>query len=161
MLLFISDFFQAIKDDFPALSTWYVIICVLWFMVFLGIVIDLISGVRKAKTAGIARTSYGFRSTVSKIIQYYSVMAFAGMFDVISSLLTNLPYFSMIAAAFLLFIEAKSVYEKADAKVKRKTTENIDTLLMLLENKDDLVRGLGQALKESEKKSSENLANKK
>ena len=78
------------------------------------------------------------------------------MFDVLSSLVLPLSYFSMLASFFLVFIEAKSVFEKAQDKDRRKINESIKDLVILIENKDNLLKGVSEILKNTE-----NLQNKK
>lgn len=147
MILFIDSI---LAHDYPQLTARLSLVLVMWLVVLAAVVINLIAGVNKARSAGIARTSYGFRRTVSKLVQYYSVMLFALMFDIIASLLVKIPYFTMLASAFLVFIEARSVYEKAEDKIKKKAAENISHLLILLDNRDDLLKALSEILKNKE-----------
>lgn len=81
--------------------------------VFVGMCLDFVFGVRKAKLTGVARSSYGFRRTVLKFIEYYSAMIIAFVLDVILSIVEpiSLPYATFACAAFLIFIEAKSIRE--------------------------------------------------
>ena len=46
----------------------------IYILVLLMIFADLWSGVRKAKRIGEARTSYGYRRTISKMAQYYNIL---------------------------------------------------------------------------------------
>ncbi|MCC8036240.1 MAG: phage holin family protein [Rikenellaceae bacterium] len=136
-----------IGGDHQALMSSLLLVLTMWLIVLAAIIIDLMSGIYKARITGVTRTSFGFRRTVSKLIQYYSVMLFALMFDIIASLVVGLPYFTMLASAFLVFIEAKSVYEKAGDKLRRNTAENLADLIKLLENRDDLVKGIAEIIK--------------
>ncbi len=127
------------------------LVLVLWVVVLTAVAIDLISGVRKARCANITRTSYGFRRTVSKLIQYYSMMVFALLFDTIGSMVVNQPYFTMLASAFLVFIEARSVYEKSGDKMRGTAAANLADLITLLENRDDLLKGFTEILRQKNK----------
>ena len=54
----------------------------LYLMVLFAIFTDLWSGVRKAKTNGVARSSYGFKRTIDKVARYYNVMLALTVIDV-------------------------------------------------------------------------------
>ncbi len=147
--LFINSF---LNKDYQSLAIKLELVMIIWVLVLIAIAIDLISGLRKASQLGELHTSYGFRRTVSKMVQYYCLMFFAFMFDVLSSPVLPVPYFSILAGFFLIFIEAKSVLEKAQDKHRRKMKESIQDLIVLIENKDDLVKGVVEILKNSENK---------
>ena len=124
------------------------IIGVMWLLVAIAIVIDLLSGVRKARERGEMRTSYGFKQTVNKVVLYYAFMLFALMFDCIGMFFYPLPIVTFICAAFLIFIEGKSVFEKAPDKDKRQFTQSVEELALLLENREDLIKGLSELIKQ-------------
>ncbi len=150
--LFINSF---LEKDYETLATKLELIIIMWIIVLIAIIIDLISGLRKATLLGEVHTSYGFRRTVSKMVQYYGLLCFAFMFDVLASLVLPMSYFSMLASFFLVFIEAKSVFEKAKDKDRRKMNESIKDLLVLIENKDNILKGVSEILKNAEKDSTE------
>ncbi|WP_185226108.1 phage holin family protein [Chryseobacterium indologenes] len=109
----------------------FVIICILFGLnmeVFLIVMADLWSGVRKAKKNGVARSSYGFKRTVEKLGRYYNVM-FALM--IVDSMhmtciwylnefhhynLIFFPFITLLGSIGLSLIELKSIYEKAEDK---------------------------------------------
>lgn len=124
------------------------IIGIMWLLVAIAIVIDLFSGVRKARERGEVRTSYGFKQTVNKVVLYYAFMLFALMFDCIGMFFYPLPVVTFVCAAFLIFIEGKSVFEKAHDKDKRKFTKSVEELVILLENREDLIKGLSELVKQ-------------
>jgi len=136
-----------LSGDFDAAYIKLGIILIMWGIVIIAMIIDLIAGVHKAKQLGIESSSFGFSRTVTKFVRYFGALVFALLIDVLMSLFVGMPYVSAIVAIFLVFIEGKSVLEKADQKVRRRATENINDLLILFENKDDLVKGLAQLLK--------------
>ncbi|PXV63874.1 hypothetical protein CLV62_112124, partial [Dysgonomonas alginatilytica] len=86
----------------------------------------------------------------------YGLLCFAFMFDVLASFIAPLPYFTLLASAFLVFIEAKSVMEKAHEKDRRKLNKSIKELAILLEHKEDVLKGITELLKEKEKEEKEN-----
>lgn len=116
--------------------------------VFIAVLADLWSGVRKAKQNGIARSSYGFKRTVDKVARYYNVLLALTVVDVLimaSILYLNqgegyslplFPVFSLLGALGLCLIEVKSIYEKAEDKVR---IENVVTFAgQVIAHKDDL-----------------------
>lgn len=149
-ILFVNSF---LSGDYAVFRTQVAIVGVMWLLVAIAIIIDLISGVRKARERGEMRTSYGFKQTVNKMVLYYAFMLFAFMFDCIGMFFYPLPAVTLIASAFLIFIECKSVLEKAHDKDKRKFNRSLNELVMLLENKDDLLKGITEIIK---KQSEEN-----
>lgn len=145
--LFIQSF---LAKDYQELTIKLELIMIMWIIVLIAIIIDFILGLRKATLLGEVHTSYGFRRTVSKLVQYYGLLCFAFMFDVLSSLVLPLSYFSMLASFFLVFIEAKSVLEKAHDKDRRKMNKNLKDLITLIENKDNLLTGISEILNNTE-----------
>lgn len=112
------------------------IVTVMWMlfgvymMVLLLIGADLWSGVRKAKRRGEMRSSYGFKKTVDKIARYYNallaltvvdVMQMGGIWYLDNYYDYHCPIFPMITlcgAIGIGLIEIKSIFEKAEDKVK-------------------------------------------
>lgn len=102
----------------------------LYALVMCCILADLWSGVRKAKRLGVARTSYGYRRTISKIAQYYNVLIILTLIDVMQMaslwylevyyqyFLPIFPFITLIGAIGICLIEFKSIYEKAEDKVR-------------------------------------------
>lgn len=102
----------------------------IYILVLLMIFADLWSGVRKAKRLGIARNSYGYRRTISKMAQYYNLLIACTIVDSIYGMLswfletyyqTSLwlfPFITFFMAIVLCLIEIKSIREKAEDKVR-------------------------------------------
>ena len=61
-------------DRFTTLIICGTCILALWVVVMGLIFSDLWSGVRKAKKAGIYRTSDGYKKTIDKMARYYNMM---------------------------------------------------------------------------------------
>jgi hypothetical protein len=109
---------------------------------------DLWSGVRKAKKNGITRSSYGFKRTVDKIARYYNVLLALTVVDVMqmSSLWYLEKYYSyhwpifpvvtLVGAIGICLIEIKSIYEKAEDKVRIENVANMAG--KIITNKDDI-----------------------
>lgn len=140
----IQHYFDGNTKEF---MTVLAIVGIMWLFVGISMSLDLISGWRKAKERNEARTSYGLRRTVTKFVMYYAMMLFALMFDCIGMFFYPLPCVTFIAAAFLMFIEAKSIFEKAHDKDKRKLNNSLKDLSIMLENKEDIIKGLAELLK--------------
>ncbi len=99
-------------------------------LVLLAIIADLWSGVRKAKKIGEARTSYGFKRTVTKICKYYNALLAFTVVDFMQMIcawyladtygyrIPIIPVLTLIAAIGLGIIEIKSIYEKVEDKVR-------------------------------------------
>lgn len=149
-----------LTEDFDTLRIKLAVVAIMWLLVATAITLDLISGWRKAKRRGEARTSLGLRRTVSKTVLYYALMLFAFMFDCIGMFFYDEPCVTLVAAAFLIFIEAKSIFEKAHNKEKRMLNKHFEDLSILLENRDDLAKGIAELLKKQieiqEKENNEN-----
>jgi hypothetical protein len=102
----------------------------IYVLVFIAIMADLWSGVRKAKKNGVARTSYGFKRTVDKIARYYNVMLALTVVDAMQMVslwyleqfygwkFPMFPFITLAGAIGICLIEIKSIYEKAEDKVK-------------------------------------------
>lgn len=128
-------------------------VCGAWICVLVAMLIDLYFGIQKSKSIGEHTTSEGFRRSIQKFAFYYSMMFFALIFDAlflpvsislnIAFVLKVAPLFSILCAAGLVLTEAKSVREKADQKLRRKTDrsnrEIASGLFDLLKNKDSII----------------------
>jgi hypothetical protein len=127
----------------------------LYIIVLFAIIADLVSGVRKARKRGDARTSYGYKRTVDKITRYYNMLFVVSLIDVIlvvSNLhallhIPVLPYFTAIGALALCLIELKSIYEKAEDKVKTQIGEVGSFAGSLIRNRSDMEAILSEIAK--------------
>ena len=153
MLLFIDSLIQG---DYSALKIKSVIVGIMWLFVLVAIAVDLRSGYSKAKQRGEARNSYGLRRTVSKFTLYYSCLLLAFMVDVIvmyvissfNFIIPAIPYITIIGSAYLIYVEARSVMEKAEEKEKVRLTKNLSEFIIFLENKDDVMKAIAEFLKQ-------------
>jgi len=150
-------------------TSW--ITCGLYLLVLVAITADLWSGVRKAKTNGVARSSYGYRRTVDKISRYYNVLLALTVVDVMqmSSIwyldkyyhydrLPMFPFITLVGAIGLCLIEIKSIYEKAEDKVRIENVANMAG--KIITNKDDIseiVKAVVTYMKEPEIKQPETV----
>lgn len=91
-----------------------IVICC-WLFILVGVLIDFMSGVRKSKILHIQLRSSGFRQTLNKLKDYWSISVFALMFDILAGLFPfwEYPLFSVLACVAVLIIEVKSVIENS------------------------------------------------
>ena len=156
---------EFIKHDYNAIFLRLIIISGLWGVVLIAMMTDFYFGVMKAKKMGEVRTSEGYKRSVDKFTQYYGMLFFALLFDAIIPVsyffafpMSGVPIITLISTVILVFTEAKSVREKGDEKLRRKTDQSFKQLLDILEKNGDLTAKLhdymiNQAIKEKDKES--------
>lgn len=94
------------------------IVLLCWTFVFLANIIDFWSGRDTARALGEPIDSKGYRRTFVKIGDYYRVLMFMLLFDLIGSLFEfyKLPFGSILGSAAVIGIELKSVIENSRRK---------------------------------------------
>ena len=94
------------------------IIFIFWLIMVVAVLIDLWTGVEKAKARHERVYSDRLRRTVVKIGEYWRVQLMFLLFDVTGSFITayNLPYASMLGTVCIVFIELRSVFENLREK---------------------------------------------
>lgn len=130
------------------------IVILLWILFALYIEVLLIvgadfwSGITKAKKNGVVRSSYGFRRTIEKLSKYYNFMIAFTFIDSLqmgsiwymeefySYKIPLFPFITLFGAISISLIEIKSIYEKAEDKVK--LLEVGDLAGKIIANKDDI-----------------------
>ena len=124
------------------------IACVCALFVLLAMMIDLASGVHKAKQAGRFCTSYGLSRTVGKFMVYEGGVIIAAMIDLMihySHLLllmrlhpiVGFPVVTCLMSIFLCVIEFMSIRERAEDKERKNMNRAIQTLVETI-GKDNL-----------------------
>ncbi len=125
------------NKDWGNLNALLTVLAVLYTCVFLSVIIDLYFGVRRAKRQKIARTSFGYRRTITKLTSYFGLMIMLSIADIVASVVFDIPYFTVIGAIGIVLVEAKSVFENL-----RQESKNVDeiqkVLLKLFENKEGI-----------------------
>lgn len=144
----------------------------IYILVMIMILADLWSGLRKAKRIGEVRTSYGYKRTVSKVAQYYNVLIALTIVDAMQmSAIWYIeqyyehhfwffPFITFAGALLLSAIEIKSIYEKAEDKVRMDNAGQM--LSKIIANKHDLAQianVLSEYMKEKDKNDNENEKN--
>lgn len=108
--------------DFHGLGGYIVIrvsiTMVCWFFMIVACLIDFWSGITTARALHEPLMSHGFRRTFIKIGEYWRVMLFALLFDILGAFLSfyYLPFATMLCTASVLFIEGRSVIENSRRK---------------------------------------------
>ena len=145
---------EFLKADYAAMISKLIVIGILWCAVLVSMVIDLYFGIRKAKQIDEARRSEGYRRSVEKFNHYFGMLLYAFIFDAIVPStyffvfpFSAVPLVSLLATVALVFTEWKSVQEKADHKLRRKTDASMIQILEILEKREDLIHELLQNVK--------------
>lgn len=139
----------------------------LYIEVFFMILADLWSGVRKARRRGEVRSSFGYKKTIDKIARYYNAMIALTVIDMmqISGIwyLTHyygwsvpiFPLVTLIGAIGISLVELKSIYEKADEKVRGDYKEVAALAVEIAKHKTDpgeIAQALDAYLRKENKK---------
>lgn len=114
-------------------------------VVFVAMMIDLWSGLRKAKQRGEVRTSQSLKRTITKFIMYEGSVVIALCADVLIHLsrilqlfgldvIYGAPVIACLVGVFLCAVEFMSVREKADQKTKKEINNTAEVLAKLLQN---------------------------
>lgn len=89
-----------------------------WLFVVVACLVDMWSGVSTARAIHEPLMSHGFRRTITKIGDYWRVLLFALMFDILMALITfyYLPFLTLAGTLAIIIIEARSVIENSARK---------------------------------------------
>lgn len=81
--------------------------------ILLAVLIDLSTGVERAKKCKEKIRSHILRKTISKVVDYYRLLIFGVIIDVLGLAFVwyNMPYCAVVVAVGVVLIEAKSVLE--------------------------------------------------
>lgn len=115
-------------------------------IVFVAMMIDLASGLYKAKQRGEIRSSWGLKRTLSKFIMYEGGMLIAFGVDLLIyfsrlielvglTTIVGVPVVTCLIGIFLLVVEFMSIRERSDKKTKKDFSEAGELLAKLIESK--------------------------
>lgn len=119
---------------------------ILWFMVIGAVIADLIAGVYKAKQRKELRSSYGFKRTVTKFVTYFSALLLALFIDCVveyvivsfNSFIPDIPYATILISLYIIvFVEGRSILEKADKKQRKQLSEDVLNTLEFIDRLKD------------------------
>lgn len=116
------------------------------FIVLIAMMIDLASGLHKAKMRGEIRSSWGLKRTLTKFITYEGSIILAFFVDVFLywsrlfelfhlNAITGVPVVTCLIGIFLLVVEFMSIMEKSDRKTKKDFSEAGELLTKALSSK--------------------------
>ncbi len=119
-----------------------VVACV---VVLFAMMLDLVSGLYKAKLRGEIRSSWGLKRTLSKFIAYEGGMLIAAGVDLLMHLsrlvdlfgldaIYGVPVITCLVGIFLCVVEFISIREKADKKTKKEMADAAELLVKMLDN---------------------------
>lgn len=120
----------------------------LWVTVLGLIFSDLWAGVRKAKKAGVFRTSDEYKKTIDKMARYYNMMLPLALMDtavngIVFYLyyfyhydLVMLPWFSFVGAGYVAFVEITSIMEARDVKERKNQQDFLVMVKALVGDRD-------------------------
>ena len=114
-------------------------------IVLFAMIIDLFSGLRKAKIRGDLRSSEALKRTLTKFITYEGGMGIALGVDMLIhfsklpqlfglDVIYGVPVVTCMVGVFLLVVEFLSVREKADQKTKKQMNDAAKLLNDMLQN---------------------------
>lgn len=92
------------------------VILITWAFNILAVLIDLWTGIEKARCCGEKVHSHKLRETISKVGDYWRIQLFALMADMLGSLFWDLPYASIVTIIGIMAIEFWSVRENLITK---------------------------------------------
>lgn len=141
------------------ISSMLSVVAVAMVIVLLAMVIDLLSGINKAKQNGKMRTSWGLKRTISKFIMYEGGLLIAAGVDVLMhashlydllclDAIRGVPFVTCLVGAFLCAVEFMSVRETADVKTKKEWADTA-RLIGQVVARDELVDVIKDAIKAS------------
>lgn len=129
------------------------IVVVAMMVVLIAMLLDLASGLYKAKLRGEIRSSQALKRTITKFITYEGGMMIAAGVDLLIHLsrlmdlfgldvLNGVPVVTCLVGVFLLVVEFISIREKADKKTRKDMEAAAELLSRVLtnENARDMLR---------------------
>ena len=110
------------RQDMQGIAEYLIIrmaiVLVCWTFIFVANFVDFFSGRNTAKSIGEKIDSKGYRRTFTKLGDYYRVLIFALLFDLIGSLFSfyKLPFATILGSVAVIAIEGASVLENSRRK---------------------------------------------
>lgn len=152
------------NEIFAGTESMISIVVAACIVVFLAMIIDLGSGLMKAKQRHEIRSSWGLKRTLNKFIMYEGGMLIAAGVDLLIhfshllqlfhlDLIYGIPVITCLLGIFLLLVEFLSVREKADEKTKTEIARAADAASKLI-SADDLAEAIAKAIELNKTKGS-------
>lgn len=132
---------------FQEAANMLAVVAVACVVVLFAMMIDLASGLYKAKLRGEIRSSWGLKRTLTKFITYEGGMLIAAGVDLLMHMsrlvdlfgldaIHGVPVITCLVGIFLLVVEFISIREKADKKTKKELSDAVDVVTKLLSNEN-------------------------
>lgn len=132
--------------DWKTVTSMTAIAAMACVIVFFAMLIDLASGLHKAKMRGEIRSSWGLKRSLTKFITYEGGMTIAFGVDILIffsrifelfhlNAITGVPVVTCMIGVFLLVVEFMSIREKSDKKTKKDFSEAGELITKFLESK--------------------------
>lgn len=121
------------------------VVVVAMIIVLVAMMLDLVSGLNKAKQRGELRSSQALKRTLNKFIAYEGGMLIAAGVDALMHMsqlvslfsldaIYGVPVVTCLVGVFLLVVEFISIREKADKKIKTQMNDAAKLLTEILQN---------------------------
>lgn len=123
--------------NFIGLQRMLLIVVALWMLMLVAVMVDLWTGIERAKAANEYVNSGGFRRTFTKVGEYWRVLAMLLIVDIIGNIFPwyTFPYASILGTMAVIAIEFRSVIE--NLREKRSSAANIpDVIKQIIQCKD-------------------------
>lgn len=154
---------EFLNKDYDTILLTMIVVSFAWLSVFIAMGVDLFFGIKKAKQLGEATTSEGLRRTINKATYYFALLTFALLFDAFNVITSYffpkpfniIPYFTVLVALGQIYSEGKSVREKAEDKLRRKTDQSYKELIKIMSERQELVNTALEIMKEKALKDNE------
>lgn len=141
------------------------IIVMAMVIVFIAMMLDLVSGLYKAKQRGEIRSSQALKRTITKFITYEGSMLIAAGVDLLfhiskivrlfgMDIIYGVPVITCMVGVFTLIVEFISIREKADQKTKKEMNEAAKLIASMMQN-DSFKEALRTALEQNNLKRDE------
>lgn len=126
------------KEIINGLGLLYAIAVVCMIIVIVAMGVDLVSGWRKAKIRGEARTSYGLSRSLTKFLIYEGILLISCGIDTLmhfawwqftTESVYCIPLATILLAVVLCVVEGWSVMEKAEDKVRNRIDKALQTIV--------------------------------
>lgn len=125
------------------------IVALAMLFVLLAMIIDLFSGLWKAKQRGELRRSEALKRSLTKFIHYEGGLLIAAFVDILIyfsrvytlfhlDILETIPVVTILIAIFLLVVEWLSLREKAEEKTKKDQEKVASAIVNIIKNPNDL-----------------------
>lgn len=149
-------------EIFEGMGLMYMLCVIAMIVVIIAMCVDLISGIRKAKSRGEARTSYGFSRTLTKFLIYQGIMMICACIDTLIHFIVYMmtdsvylvPALSCFFGIVLCGVEGWSVYEKAEDKQRRRIND-VATAAVKLIDKETLTEIVSDAIRQASQENKE------